>query len=308
VACAGGAATQPGRFGGALVTSDPVVAIVGAGNLGGAVAAGLLDAGAVSAARLRCVTATDASAERLRERLGGAQHLVSTDAAVAVQGADVIMLGVKPPKVVALLTSLAPQLAPHVIIVSLAAGVGLAALTLAAPKGATVVRVMTNTPVRIRAATSLLTAPADVDPTALGTVGRLFAALGATHVVDESLVDVATALAGSGPAYLFLLAEVLRDAGVALGLDQDMAQAMAATTLEGAARLLGAGGEDPVALRAAVTSPGGMTAEAIAVLEAAELRTTMVAALRAAVDRAEELAQPSVGAPGHPPGGGTANP
>jgi pyrroline-5-carboxylate reductase len=201
------------------------------------------------------------------------------------------MLGVKPPKVVALLADLASELAPAAVVVSLAAGVELAALADAAPVGTAVVRVMTNTPVRIRAATSLLTAADGIDPQALATVEHLFAALGATHVVDERLIDVATALAGSGPAYLFLLAEVLRDAAVTLGLAPEEAQAMAATTLEGAARLLGGGTQDPVALRAAVTSPGGMTAEAVRVFEDAGLRASAVEALRAAVDRAAELAR-----------------
>jgi len=300
VACPRGAATEPGRRGGAPV-SAPVVAIVGAGNLGGALAAGLLESGAIPAERLRCVTATSASAAALTERLGVAAGVVGTYALAAVRGADVVMLGVKPPRVAPLLATLASELAPGAIVVSLAAGVDLATLVAAAPQGTPVVRVMTNTPVRIRAATSLITAPAGIDPRALATVEGLFAALGATHVIDETLIDAATALAGSGPAYLFLLAEALRDAGVALGLEAAVAQAMTATMLEGAARLLEDGAADPVALRAAVTSPAGMTAAAIAVLEARGLRGSALEALRAAVTRAGELAQ-------HPDGGGPTNP
>jgi pyrroline-5-carboxylate reductase len=109
-------------------------------------------------------------------------------------------------------------------------------------------------------------------------------------VLDEALLDAATALAGSGPAYLFLLVECLRDAGVALGLATDVAEAMAVTAMDGAARLLRASGEDPAALRAAVTSPGGMTAEAVEILEDAGLRAAVTDALAAAVARAAELA------------------
>jgi pyrroline-5-carboxylate reductase len=216
--------------------------------------------------------------------------VVGIDAHAAVHGADVVMLGVKPPKVVPLIAELAAVLAPGAVVVSLAAGVDLAALGAALPVGTSVVRVMTNTPVRIRAATSLLSVAPDTDARALALVERLFGALGATHVIDEALLDVATALAGSGPAYVFLLAEVLRDAGVTLGLAPDAAQSMAATMLEGAARLLEGGEADPVALRSAVTSPGGMTAEAIAVFEADGLRATALEALRAAVARAAGLA------------------
>jgi pyrroline-5-carboxylate reductase len=275
-----------------VVPAPATVAIVGAGNLGGAVAAGLLAAGAVAPARLRCVTASDASAERLRTVLG-ADVTVSTDAVAAVRGADVVMVGVKPPKVIGLLRELSEHLEPGVTLVSLAAGVGLSDLVAAAPAGAPVVRVMTNTPVRIRAATSLVCAPEGVDPAALARVVALTDALGTTHLLDETLLDAATALAGSGPAYLFLLVECLRDAGVVLGLGRDAAQAMAVTAMEGAARLLLATGEDPAALRAAVTSPGGMTAQAIRVFEDAGLREVTVEALRAAVARARELQRPA---------------
>jgi pyrroline-5-carboxylate reductase len=286
-----GAAVAPTPRGGPVgERQGPVVAIVGAGNLGGALAAGLLAAGAVRADRLRCVTATPASADALSERLSVGPGVVGTDAHAAVHGADVVMLGVKPPKVVPLIAELAAELAPGAVVVSLAAGVDLATLGAALPAGTPVVRVMTNTPVRIRAATSLLSVAPDTDARALALVERLFGALGATHVIDEALLDVATALAGSGPAYVFLLAEVLRDAGVTLGLAPDAAQSMAATMLEGAARLLEGGEADPVALRSAVTSPGGMTAEAIAVFEADGLRATALKALRAAVARAAGLA------------------
>jgi pyrroline-5-carboxylate reductase len=275
------------------VDAAPVtVAIVGAGNLGGAVAAGLLAAGAVDGAHLHCVTGSEASAERLRGVLGDGVT-VTTDAMAAVQGADVVMIGVKPPKVVGLVQDLAAHLVPGVTLVSLAAGVDLDDLVAVAPQGAQVVRVMTNTPVRIRAATSLVCAPDDVAPAALARVVALTDALGTTHVLDEALLDAATALAGSGPAYLFLLVECLRDAGVTLGLGADAAEAMAITAMDGAARLLRASGEDPAALRAAVTSPGGMTAEAIRVFEEAGLRTTTRDALAAAAARAGELSRPT---------------
>ncbi len=269
------------------------VAIVGAGNLGGAVAAGLVASGLLSAAELRCVTRTSEGAARLRSRPGLADVNVGTDPLVAVEGAGTVLIGVKPPAVIELLHALGPRLAPGVTIVSLAAGVTIAELRAAAPEGAHVVRLMTNTPVQVRAATSLVAAEHDVDPAALARVVALSDALGTTHVIDESRFDAATALAGSGPAYVFLLVEALRDAAIALDLAPDVALAMAIDMLGGAARLLAASGEDPVALRRAVTSPGGMTAAAIAVFEDAGLRTTVAEALAAAVARAAELAGPS---------------
>ena len=268
------------------------IAIVGAGNLGGAVAAGLVAAGAVAPADLRCATRSTEGADRLRARPGLADVTITTDAAAAVAGADVVMIGVKPYAVVDLLGALRPHLAPGVTIVSLAAGVGLDDLVAAAPDDAAVVRLMTNTPVQVRAAVSLVAAAPGVDADTLGRVVALSDALGTTHVIDEARFDAATALAGSGPAYVFLLVELLRDAGVTLGLDADAALAMATGVIDGAARLLAASDGDPVALRRAVTSPGGMTAAAIGVFEDAGLRSTVADALAAAVARAAELTAP----------------
>ena len=275
------------------------VAIIGAGNLGGAVASGLVASGAVALDELRCVTGTEEGATRLRARPGMADVHVGTDAAAAVAGADLVLLGVKPYLVLELLGELAPALEPGVTLVSLAAGIRLDELRGAAPAGAQVLRLMTNTPVQVRAATSLVAAAEDVDPAALARVVALSDALGGTHVLDETLFDAATALAGSGPAYVFLLVELLRDAGASLGLDADVALAMARGVLDGSARLLAATGDDPAALRRAVTSPGGMTAAAIEHFERAGLGGIVTDALAAAVARAAEL---QAGPPAGPPG------
>ena len=269
-----------------------VVAIVGAGNLGGAVAQGLVASGAVALPDLRGVTRTPEGADRLRARPGLAGITVTSDAAAAVAGADVVMLGVKPYALIDVLRALGPHLTPGVTLVSLAAGVGLVDLVAAAPSDSSVVRLMTNTPVQVRAAVSLVAAAPGADDAAVARVVALSDALGSTHVIDESLFDVSTALAGSGPAYVFLLAELLRDAAVGLGLDADEALAMTRGMIDGAARLLHASSEDPAALRRAVTSPGGMTAAAIGTFEDAGLRATVAAALAAAVARAAELADP----------------
>ena len=277
------------------------IAIIGAGNLGGAVAAGLVTSGVVAVDELRCVTRTDDGATRLRARPGLEGVTVGTDAGAAVDGVDLVMLGVKPYAIVELLHELGPRLAPGVTIVSLAAGVDLQTLRTAAPAGAQVLRLMTNTPVQVRAATSLVAAEADVDAAALARVVALSDALGRTHVIDESLFDAATALAGSGPAYVFLLVEALRDAAADLGIDRAAALAMASSMVDGAARLLAVSDEDPAELRRAVTSPGGMTAAAIAVFEQAGLRESVADALAAAVARAAELAAPPAVPPTAPP-------
>jgi len=285
----------------------PVVAIVGAGNLGGAVAAGLLASGAVAPDRLRCVTARPERASALQQRLQAIipdapadLPVVGTDAAVAVRGADLVLIGVKPAAVSGVLAAIEPDLAPDAIVVSLAAGVPVAALEAALLPRRRVARLMTNTPVQVRQATSMVVAGSALGEDGLAAVVALSDALGVTHVIDESRMDAATALAGSGPAYLFLLIEALRDAGAGLGLDADVADAMAVQAMHGATTLLTVTGKDAAELRAAVTSPGGMTAAAVAVFEAAGLRSTAAHALAAAVDRAAVLASGGVDeAPGH---------
>ena len=271
------------------------VTIVGAGNLGGAVAAGLVRTGTVTPADLHCVTRTVEGAARLHARPGLADVTVTHDPAAAVAGADVVMLGVKPYATLELLTTLAPHLAPGATVVSLAAGVPLADLTAAAadgPADLALVRLMTNTPVQVGAAVSLIAAAPGTPADRLATVVALADAFGTSHLVDETRFDAATALAGSGPAYVFLLVEALRDAAVTLGIDADDALAMARGMVDGAARLLVAADDDPAALRRAVTSPGGMTEAAVDVFEDAGLRATVTAALTAAVARAAELADP----------------
>jgi pyrroline-5-carboxylate reductase len=268
------------------------IAIVGAGNLGGAFAEGLIASGTVPLATLHCATRTEEGVTRLRARPGLAEATAGTDAVAAVTGADIVMLGVKPYAILELLSELGPHLKDGVTLVSLAAGVTVDELRGVAPGHSQVVRLLTNTPVQVRAATSLIAAAADVDADALAQVVALSDALGRTHVLDESLLEVATALSGSGPAYVYFLVEALRDAGTALGLDPDVALSLAGSMLDGAARLLAASDDDPAQLRSAVTSPGGMTAAAISVFEAAGLREIVEEALGAAVTRAAELSNP----------------
>ncbi len=272
------------------------VAIIGAGNLGGAVASGLVTSGAVASDALHCVTRTEDGAARLRARPGLADVTVGHDPVAACAGAAFVLLGVKPYATLELLHTVAPHLERGAVVVSLAAGVSLDELRDGLDRAGAahhqVVRLVTNTPVQVRAATSLLAAGPDVDADVLARVVALSDAFGQTHVIDESLFDAATALAGSGPAYVFLLVEALVDAAVGLGVGRAEALAMAGSMLDGAARLLAASTDGPVELRRAVTSPGGMTAAALDVFESAGLRTTVTEALAAAVARAAELATP----------------
>lgn len=263
------------------------LAVVGTGNLGEALLRGLLEAGAVARADVACVVRRPERAAALAAAHGVAAGI---DIAAAVAGADVVVLGVKPQVVPEVLPTVAGALAPGTLVVSLAAGVTTATMEAALP-AARVVRVMTNTPIAVRAAVSAVAGGASATAADVARATELFAPLGRVLVVDEARIDAVTALSGSGPAYVFLVAEALVAGGVALGLDEADALAATVGTLLGAARLLDAGGDDvdPAALRRAVTSPNGTTAAALAVLTDGDLEGLIARAMAAAAARAAEL-------------------
>lgn len=260
-------------------------AILGAGMLGESVLSGLLAAGHAPAELL--VTERRAEhASALRERYG----VEVLDNAAAAAKADVLLLAVKPQDMAALLTELVDAVRPGQLVISMAAGVSLATLEAGLPPGTPVVRVMSNTPVRIREAMSALSAGTHADEEHLARAEQLLAAVGRTVRVPESQQDAVTALSGSGPAYFFYLVEAMIDAGILLGLPRTVAAELIVQTAVGSALMLRDSGEHPVALREAVTSPGGTTINAIRELENHRVRAALLTALEAARDRSRDLA------------------
>lgn len=174
-------------------------------------------------------------------------------------------------------------------LLSVAAGVTTATLEAALPEGTPVVRAMPNTPALIGAGAAAVAGGRAVTEADLGWAEEVLGAVGVVVRVAEPLLDAVTGLSGSGPAYLFLVAEALIDAGVLVGLPRDVATTLAVQTLLGSARLLAEGADGPEALRAAVTSPGGTTAAGLAVLEDRAVRAAFLAAVRAATERSQAL-------------------
>jgi len=215
------------------------------------------------------------------------------DNAAAVAGASIVVLAVKPQDAAAVLRPLAAALAAgQSLLISVAAGVRCAALESWCGAGVPVMRAMPNRPARVgAAATGLFAAPA-VSPEQRVAAERVLQAVGEVFwVPTEELLDVVTALSGSGPAYFFLLAELMAEAGAELGLERAVAQRLAAATLYGAGLLARSGDVDLARLREEVTSAGGTTEAALRALEAANLRATVRAALVAATQRGRELAR-----------------
>ena len=211
------------------------------------------------------------------------------DAVEACAGAEVIILVVKPQDVRGLIADIAPSVEPGALVISIAAGIMTGLLEASMPL-ANVVRAMPNTPARIESGVTGISAGARCDTEALERARLLLTSVGVVVEVPESLQDAVTAVSGSGPAYLFYLAEAMMAGAVDLGMPADAARTSVVHTLLGAARLLETSDEEPAALRAKVTSPGGTTAAAIAVLDSSRVQTIVRGALEAARDRSRELA------------------
>ncbi|PVZ10074.1 pyrroline-5-carboxylate reductase [Actinomycetospora cinnamomea] len=277
------------------------VAVLGGGKIGEALLGGLVAAGR-EPARLLVVEPVATRARELTSRLG----VRAVDAAGAAREADVLVIAVKPADVPGALDAVHDVLAGRApgedrpTVVSLAAGIPTTALETRLPVDTAVVRVMPNTPMLVGRAMCVLSAGAAAGEPELAAAEELLAAVGRTVRVPEAQQDLATALSGSGPAYVFLLAEAMVDAGVALGLPRPVATELVSATVDGAGGLLTTPGSDgrgdsdggaphPGLLREAVTSPGGTTAAALSALEADGLRAALARAVGAARDRSAAL-------------------
>lgn len=259
------------------------IAILGGGVMGETLATGLL-----RRQPQPTVVIAEKRAERAAE-LAATLGVAIADPAEAATGADVVILVVKPQDTMALLEQMGSAIAPGSLVVSIAAGIRTSAIESALPAGVDVVRAMPNTPARIDQGMTGISGGVHCSPEALALAEDLMSSVGLAVTVPEELQDAVTAVSGSGPAYLFYLAEAMTAAGIDLGLDEDDAVRMVNQTLLGAAMLLATSGEPAAELRRKVTSPGGTTAAAIGAMDAHEVGAGVRAALAAARDRSREL-------------------
>lgn len=261
------------------------IAILGAGKIGEALLAGLLRSGS----RVEDLCFAEQYAARAAE-ISERYEVVSVSSVEAAQTSDVVVIAVKPPDVVALAAEIAPALRPHTLVVSVAAGISIAFIEGQLPAGARVVRVMPNTPMLVGEGMAVIAAGSHAGAEELARAQELLGAVGKVVKLPEAQLDAVTALSGSGPAYVFLLAEAMIDAGVLIGLPRPIATELAVQTVLGSAVMLRDGGESAAQLREAVTSPGGTTAAALRRLEDRGFRAAMSDALEAARDRSREMA------------------
>lgn len=256
------------------------LAIVGGGNMGAALLQGLLVGGVVNAADVVVVESYEQRRDQLVVDFPGVAVSAHIPACLAA------VLAVKPAQVAEVAAAAVAAGATRLL--SIAAGVTTASIVAAAGAGVSVVRAMPNTPALVGAGVSAIAAAAGASDEDLDWADWVLSAVGIVVRVDEHQLDAVTGLTGSGPAYVFVVAEALIEAGVAAGLAQPIVEQMVTQLLVGSAALLADRG-DPASLREMVTSPGGTTAAGLRVLEDSDLRSIIIGAVEAATERSREL-------------------
>ena len=266
---------------------ESCVAIFGAGVMGETLLSGLLRAGR-SADRLVITERRPERVAELTERYVGVRILDNVEAADL---ADIIVLVVKPQDMAALLAEISDHVRPGNIVVSLAAGITTSFLEQHLPDGASVVRVMPNTPALVDQGMAALSSGRHCLPEHMEQAVALLRSCGRTVEVPEQYQDAVTAISGSGPAYVFYVIEAMIEAGVVLGLPRATATELVVQTLFGAATMIRETGQHPTVLREQVTSPGGTTAAALRQLDDHKVRAAFITAMEAAAARSAELSK-----------------
>ena len=259
--------------------------VIGAGNMATAILRGILDSGLMPP---EAVVAFDPSPERqriMKDELG----IACVDESSVAASCPYVLLGVKPMVMEAALKTIADAVREDAVVISVAAGITSAFLDDKLGGRGRIVRVMPNTPMLVGEGMSALAAGPRATSDDMARVEQLFATGGAAVVVDEKDLDAVTGLSGSGPAYVFYLAEAMSEAGVAVGLSPEVASLLAKQTCAGAGKLLGQSDKSPRELREMVTTPGGTTEAAITHMEEAGVPDIVVAAIRKATERSREL-------------------
>ncbi len=261
------------------------IGLVGGGNMGSALARGLVQSRAASREQ---IVVAEIDPER-REALSKDLNLAVAVSPDVLSDLDLLIIAVKPPDVPAALGQARASLNQGALVISLAAGVRLATLAAALPEGQAIVRAMPNTPAFIGQGATAIAPNAHADEKHLALASEVFASVGLVVTVREELMDAVTGLSGSGPAYVFVFIEALADAGVRMGLERTTALTLAAQTVAGSANLLMNSGHPPAALKDMLTSPGGTTAAGLEQLEVAAFRGAVYRAVREATKRSKEL-------------------
>lgn len=262
------------------------VVVVGVGRMGSAIASALVTTDELDVGEVVGVEPEPATARVRADELG---IEVVTDAAAVVGGADVVVVAVKPHLVADVLAGIADVLDGDTVVVSVAAGITTAAMEAALPEGSRAVRVMPNTPMLVGHGMAVVAGGAHADADDVDRVVALLGTAAEVVVLPEEQFDAVTGVSGSGPAYVFALAEAMVAGAEAVGLDHDDAVVLVEQTIAGAGALLAGSDHSATELREMVSSPGGTTLAGLAVLDDHGLESAVVDAIAAATARSREL-------------------
>lgn len=268
------------------MTEDFEIGFVGAGQMGSALIRGLVKAGFCDPPR---IVATDPRQEALRPLILELGIQAASSAAEAAKKSSTVVLAVKPQDVPRALEEMAPVLGPGHLLVSVAAGVSMSFLEARLSAGVRLVRAMPNTPCLLGMGCSALAQGRNATAQDMTKARAVFKAVGEVVELREELMDAVTGLSGSGPAYLFLFAEALVEAGVRMGIPWSAARTLVFQTIRGACEMLIASSEHPARLREQVSSPGGTTLAGLGALEKGGFRGLLFQAVEEATQRGRKL-------------------
>jgi pyrroline-5-carboxylate reductase len=276
----------------AAALAESRITFVGSGNMAEGMIRALVAAGQVSPTR---IVASDARPERAEELAGLLGVTTTTENVEAAAGADIVVLSVKPQVLPGVLDELSGRLKDSALVISIVAGVPVGAISSGLDHAA-IVRTMPNTPAQVGAAMTVWIASPAVTKAQQAQTRELLSSMGQEiQVEDEDALDMATAVSGSGPAYVFLVMEALVDAAVHLGFKREQARILVIQTVLGSALFAQKSGLSLAALRKMVTSPGGTTAEGIYEMEKGGVRTALSKAVWAAYRKSRALGEEAGG-------------
>jgi pyrroline-5-carboxylate reductase len=269
------------------MVTDKKLGFIGTGNMGEALVKGLI---ASKAAKPSQILVSARRPERVQElaRIYGVRGASNAEVA---RESDVLVLAVKPQILDQVLRDIAPEVPRDRLVISVAAGVPIAAIERRLQPPLRIVRAMPNTPATVGAGATAIAHGEHATEADLAAAKTIFDSVGLTVVLDEYQLDAVTGLSGSGPAYIFLIIEALADAGVKVGLARRSAMQLAAQTVLGSAKLLIESGQHPGLLKDGVTSPGGTAIAGLHTLEAGGLRNVLMNAVEVATQRSKELGE-----------------
>ena len=269
--------------------SNKKIGFIGSGNMGEAMISGLIDSGASRPENIICSDIREGLLEEIKGKFG---IQVSTSNVEVATDADIVILAIKPQIMVPVLLEIKECLDMSKIVISIAAGVPLAAIETCLDKKLRLIRVMPNVAVAVREGAAAIAAGENTYKEDIDLAMAIFNSVGKSIFLKENnLMDAITGLSGSGPAYIFMIVDALADAGVRVGLARKDALLLASQTLLGAAKMLLETGEHPGPLKDSVTSPGGTAIAGLHTLEKGGLRTTLINAVEAATQRSVELGE-----------------